>query len=222
MEIQMKNFFKLATFALMFALTLSVWAACALAQAPAAALANLTEGQGAITSSSNPTWDGYSELVLIPGASLMGASSSTTALYIGFTGGSTADIDNMVLYTTPRNGSMITATKKLTLGGVSNPSINLTSKSVCPVQPVSATSPCIVRLDTVKTALSPLDDYYFAVYFTLDSNNEHISGAGISFDAGSLSGWYLFGDQTRIGKDGAIPTGNTGQGPFFLLYVTNQ
>ena len=79
-----------------------------------------------------------------------------------------------------------------------------------------------MRLDTVKTALSTLDDYYFAVYFTLDSNNEHISGAGISFDPGSLSGWYLYGDQTRIGKDGAIPIGNTGQGPFFLLYVTNQ
>jgi hypothetical protein len=215
----MKTFYKLATFALMMCLL----AVGVLAQAPATTpLANLTEGQGAISSSGNPSWDGLSELVLIPGAALMGASSTTTALYLGFTGGSTADIDNMVLYTTARNGSTITATRKLTLGGVSDPSINLTSTSICPVQPVSATSPCIVRLDTIKAALSPLDDYYFVVYFTLDTNNEKISGAGISVDPGSLSGWYLYGDQTRIGKDGAVPTGYSAQGPFFLLYVTNQ
>jgi hypothetical protein len=219
----MKTFDKLAT----LALTTCILAACALAQAPeqvppTAALANLTEGQGIITSSGNPQWDGLSELVLIPGASLMGASSATTALYLGFTGGSTVDIDNMVLYTTARNGSVITATKKLTLNKLSNPSIVLTSKTNCPVQPVSVTNPCIVRLDTVTGPLSPLNDYYFVVYFTLDSNNQAISGAGISSDAGSLTGWSLYGDWTRIGKEGAMPTGNTGQGPFFLLYVTNQ
>src|SRR5580658_9825592 len=151
----MKTFYKLATFALMMCLL----AVGVLAQAPATTpLANLTEGQGAISSSGNPSWDGLSELVLIPGAALMGASSTTTALYLGFTGGSTADIDNMVLYTTARNGSTITATRKLTLGGVSDPSIHLTSTSICPTQPVSATAPCIVRLDTIKSALSPLDD----------------------------------------------------------------
>jgi hypothetical protein len=219
----MKTFNKLATLILI----MCVFAACALAQnpevvPPTAALANLTEGQGIITSSGNPQWDGLSELVLIPGASLMGASSATTALYLGFTGGSTVDIDNMVLYTTPRNGSVITATKKLTLNKLSNPSIVLTSKTTCPTQPVSVTNPCIVRLDTVSGALSTLNDYYFVVYFTLDSNNQTISGAGISFDAGSLSGWSLYGDWTRIGKEGAMPTGNAGQGPFFLLYVTNQ
>jgi hypothetical protein len=236
----MKDFYKLAesttqfatkltTLALTFVLTTSTLAVGALAQAPApeaappaAALANVTEGQGVITSSGNPQWDGLSEIVLIPGASLMGASSSKTGLYIGFTGGSEADIDNMVLYTTPRNGTTITAIKKLKLGGVSNPSLVLTSKSVCPVQPVSVTNPCIVRLDTVTGALSPLDDYYFVIYFTLDSNNEKISGAGSSFAAGSMSGWSLYGDQTRIGKDGALPSGNAGAGPFFLLYLTNQ
>jgi hypothetical protein len=237
MEIQMKAFYKLAgsatKFTTKFALTLALMtcslAASALAQAavpevapPTAALANVTEGQGVIVSSGNPQWDGLSEIVLIPGASLMGPSSSKTGLYIGFTGGSEADIDNMVLYSTPRNGTTITAIKKLKLGGVSNPSIVLTNKSVCPVQPVSATNPCIVRLDTVSGALSPLDDYYFVIYFTLDSNNEHISGVGSSFAAGSLSGWALYGDQTRIGKDGAVPNGNAGVAPFFLLYLVNQ
>ncbi len=56
----MKTFDKLATLALM----MCVFAACALAQdpevvPPTAALANLTEGQGIITSSGNPQWDGF-------------------------------------------------------------------------------------------------------------------------------------------------------------------
>lgn len=217
----MKTFYKVATFTLMmFALAL-----CAFAQAegPLAALANLTEGQGTIASSGNPQWDGLSELVLIPGASLLGAGSSTTALYLGFTGGSTVDVGNMVLYTAPRGGSTVLKATKVTLGGSASPSINLTSPSVCPVQPVSPTNPCIVRLDTVKAALSPLNDYYFVIYFMLDTNNEKISGVGLSSAQGSLSGWYLYGDQTRIGVKGALPTNeNNDQPPFFLSYVTNQ
>jgi hypothetical protein len=218
MEIPMKTFQPLATFVLI----MSVLAASAFAQVPAAALANVTEGQGTITSSSNPQWDGMSELVLIPGASMLGAAPSSMALYLGFTGGSEADIGNMVLYTTLRGGTAITATKKLTLNKSADPSINLTSTSVCPIQPVSATNPCIIRLDTVTGKLSPLNDYYFAVYFTLDTNNEKISGAGLSPAPGALTGWYLYGDQTRVGKDGALPSGYNGQAPFFLLYVANQ
>jgi hypothetical protein len=219
----MKTFYKLATFTLM----MTVLAVSALAQEPeegqATALANLTEGQGVIASSGNPAWDGVSEFVLIPGASLMGASSKTTALYLGFTGGSTVDIGNMVLYSTPRNGSTVIKVVKVTLGATQSPSINLTSTSVCPVQPVSVTNPCIVRLDTVKAALSPLDDYYFTIYFTLDTNNEKIVGAGQSVEPGALSGFYLYGDQTRIGAKGAIATNeNTDQPAFFLTYVANE
>src|ERR1700683_5084478 len=120
----MKTFYKLATFVLtMTALTASVFAQ---EPAPAATvLVNLTEGQGTIASSGNPSWDGLSELVLIPGASLIGASSTTTALYIGFTGGSEADIGNMVLYETPRNGSTVLKVTKVLLGGSASPSINL-------------------------------------------------------------------------------------------------
>src|SRR5271155_2435605 len=174
MEIPMKTFYRLATFALM--MSMSVLAASAFAQnRQATVLSNITEGQGTITSSGNPQWDGMPELVLIPGASLMGSAASTV-LYIGFTGGAEADIDNMVLYTTARNANEITATKKVTLGKLANPSINLTSTSVCPVQPVSATNPCIIALDKISGALSPLDDYYFAIYFTLDTNNEKILG----------------------------------------------
>jgi hypothetical protein len=217
----MKTFYKLATLTLM--MTLLAVSAFAQEPVPTTALANLTEGQGAVASSGNQAWDGLSEFVLIPGASLMGASSTTTALYIGFTGGSEADIGNMVLYETPRNGSTVLKVTKVTLGGSASPSIDLASTSVCPIQPVSATNPCIVRLDTVKLALSPLDDYYFTVYFTLDTNNEKISGLGQSISPGALSGWSLYGDQTRVGVKGALPTNeNSDQAPFFLTYITNQ
>jgi hypothetical protein len=217
----MKNLYKLAT--MMLVATVLALSAFAQEPAPAIALANLTEGQGSVASSGSQSWDGLSEFVLIPGASLMGASSTTTALYIGFTGGSEADIGNMVLYETPRNGSTVLKVTKVTLGAISNPSINLTSTSVCPIQPVSVTNPCIIRLDTVKLALSPLDDYYFTVYFTLDTNNEKISGLGQTASPGALSGWFLYGDQTRIGVKGALPTNeNSDQPPYFLAYVTNQ
>jgi hypothetical protein len=220
MEILMKTFCKLAMFTAMMSI-LTVWA-FGQAPAPQTTLVNITEGQGVISSPGTQAWDGMSELVLIPGASLMGAASTSTVLYLGFTGGSEADVDNMVLYTTPRNGSMITATKKVTLGKLANPSINLTSTSVCPVQPVSATNPCIIALDKISGALSPLDDYYFVIYFTLDTNNEKLFGVGQSVAPGALSGWSLYGDQTRIGKDGALPAGNSGASPSFLLYAANE
>jgi hypothetical protein len=88
---------------------------------------------------------------------------------------------------------------------------------------VSVTNPCIVRLDTLKLTLSPLDDYYFVVYFTLDTNNETVSGVGQTTSPGALSGWYLYGDQTRIEVDGALPTNeDAGQAPFFLAYIANE
>lgn len=217
----MNTFNKLATCALM----MLVLAASAFAQAPGpeTTLANLTEGQGTIASSGNPQWDGYSELVLIPGASLMGATSTSTALYIGFTGVTEADIGNMVLYSTLRGNDAVIKATKVTLSGSSDPSIDLTSASVCPNGAPTATTPCIIRLDTVKAALSTLDDYYFVVYFTLDTNNEKIVGVGQSVEPGALSGFYLYGDQTRIGAKGAIATNeNTDQPAFFLAYVANE
>lgn len=194
-----------------------------LAGTAVAQLANLTEGQGTIANVSNPQWDGYSEVILIPGASLLGASSATTAFYLGFTGGNQADIGNMVLYQTNRSGIAVRRVNRVYLGGIQNPSINLTSTSVCPVQPVSVTNPCILRLDTLNLALSPTQDYYLAIYFTLDTNNEAISGLGQSLLQGGLSGFDLYGDYTRIEAGGALPEfGNTDQPPFFLAYVTNQ
>jgi hypothetical protein len=213
----MKNFCRLAT----LALALCVIATTAVAQAPATALSNLVEGVGPMAGG-NTNWANYSELVLIPGPALLGVKSSSTALYIGFYGGSTVDIGNMVLYGTSRNGTTILSTKKVTLGGIANPSINLTSTSVCPVQPVSITNPCIIKLDPVKGALSSLDDYYFAMYFTNDANNQTVLSIGNMYSQGSLSGYNVVGDETRIKKKGSLPPGYNGGAPYFLMYVANE
>jgi hypothetical protein len=216
-EIPMNIFYKLAV----STLVITGFAGTAIAQST---LVNQTEGQGTITNTTNPSWDGYSEVALIPGASLMGPKSTATALYLGFTGGTEADIGNMVLYQTARNAITVLRAIKVTLGTTQSPQINLTSTSVCPTQPVSVSNPCIVRLDTLNFGLAPTSDYYLAIYFTLDTNNETISGMGQSVLPGALSGFYLYGDQTKVKDGGAVPQNNTTtpQSPFFLAYVTNQ
>src|SRR5580692_6047897 len=67
-------------------------------QRPATAPINLVAGVGGPVSSSNQ-WSDYSALNLIAGAFIFPAVASvkTTVLYIGFTGGTEADIGNMVL-----------------------------------------------------------------------------------------------------------------------------
>jgi hypothetical protein len=206
-------------------------AACALAQAPdlgstqapqtTVVLSNVTEGQGTATGN-NTDWEGWSELTLIPGASLFGVTTKSTVLYLGFSAGSTVNIANMMLYTTARSGNTVTAIKKVTLGTKANPTIDLTSTTVCPVQPVSVANPCFVKLDPIKMALSPLSDYYFVEYFTSDSNNVSMRGAGSSPLTGALSSWQIDGDDTRIPVGGTIPVGYNGQPPVFLMYITNE
>ena len=217
----MKALGKLATFAVLVGLA----ASCALAEnrAPAATtvLANLTEGQGTVVGNPND-WEGWSELTLIPGAAIFEQTGKTTVLTLGFSAGSTVNIQNMILYTTARSSNIITATKKVTLGGKSNPTINLASTSVCPTQPVSVANPCFVKLDAIKEALSPLSDYYFVEYFTSDSGNNTMRGAGSSNVYGGLSGWQIDGDDTQIPVAGTIPVGNSGQAPIFTMYVTNE
>lgn len=213
----MNRFLKFAT----LVLVLCIAAGSALAQEPATQLANLAAGAGDITGQTL-NWAGFSELVLIPGSELFNVKSASTFLSIGFIAPSTVDVGNMVLYVTARNTTTVTGTKKVTLGGLSNPSINLASTAVCPVQPVSLTNPCIIKLDAVKGALSPLDDYYFAIYLANDSNNQSVSPAGPPTSQGSLSGYFLTGDETRIKKKGTLPAGYAAAAPYFLLYVTNE
>ncbi len=94
---------------------------------------------------------------------------------------------------------------------------------MCPIQPVSFSNPCIIKLDVVKGALSPLNDYYFTIYSSNDSNNAGgVFGVGQSPNQGGLSGYFILGDETRVRKLGALPPGYSGAAPYFLMYVANQ
>lgn len=213
----MKNFCRLAT----LVLALCVIATTAMAQAPATTLSNLVAGVGPMAGG-NTNWSGLSVLTLIPGSAMLPVKSTSTVLYIGFYGGSTVDIGNMVLYKTNRSGSTVLSSKKVTLGGVANPSINLASTSVCPAQPVSITNPCIIKLDPIKGALSFLNDYYFTMFFTSDTNNTNVLTIGNMYTQGALSGYLVSGDQTRIKAKGALPPGYVANAPYFLMYVANE
>ena len=211
----MKTFckFTILTFA-MFAVTV-----CGFSQVPPAAAKTLNLERGVVGPvSSSPSWSGYSALNTIPGAGLMPITSKTTAFYLGFTAGTQADVSNMVLYTTARTSLTITAATPVTFGGVSNPSINLASKTVCAVPP-SVGSPCLVRLDPLTLSLSALSDYYLVVYFTSDTNNSNIAGTIPSNALTSLTGWFIGSDQTHLTVGQSIPSGNGGGRPYFLMYV---
>ena len=54
------------------------------------------------------------------------------------------------------------------------------------MQPLSATSPCIVRFDPTTITLSPASDYYLTVYYTNDSNNQNIGAANANYSQTSL------------------------------------
>ena len=169
---------------------------------------------------SNASWSNYSVFNLIPGSALFPITSSTTAFYFGFTAGTTADISNMVVYTTPRGSLTISAVTPVKFGGVSNPSIQLSSTSVCPVAP-SATAPCIVRFDPTTLTLTPSSDYYFAVYCTSDANNSGIAGTQANPSQTSLVGTYFGGDYTHLTVGQSIPSA-AHNGPSFLMYVMNN
>jgi hypothetical protein len=170
----------------------------------------------------NNSWANYSIFNIIPGSSLFPLSSSSTVFYYGFTAGSEADVSNMVLYTTPRGSLTVSAVTPVTIGGVSNPSIILSNTSVCPVQPLSTTNPCIIRFDPTTISLSPASDYYLTVYFTNDANNGNIGGAEAQYAQTSLSACYVSGtDETHITVGQSIPRGSC-YPPLFLMYVMNN
>jgi hypothetical protein len=213
----MKTVYRFATLTLM---GLAVFAGVFSQQAAAAAKAeNLVRGVvGPVTN--NTSWSGFSALSLIPGAALIPVTSTTSVFYLGFTAGTTVDISNMVLYTTARGSSTITAVTPVKLGGITNPSINLASVTVCPIQEISNFNPCIVRLDPTKITLSALSDYYLVVYFTAnDSHNSSVGATVPTLQQSSLMGWFISSDQTELTVGASIPSGNSGHQPYFLMYV---
>jgi len=220
----MKNLkFTTATL-LMFSIAFACLGGAAAAQKrPATAPINLVAGVGGPVSSSNQ-WSNYSALNLIAGAFIFPAVASvkTTVFYIGFTAGTEADIGNMVIYTTKRGGSKITAVTPVKLKGVSNPIISLTNKKVCPTQPLSTSNPCVIRLDPTTLAPSTLSDYYFVTYFASNTNNQTVGAANSQYPITSLTGWYLSGDQTQLTAGSSIPSGYSGSHPYFLLYVMSN
>jgi hypothetical protein len=209
---------------LMFAIAFAFLASTAIAQQrPAAAPVNLVAGVGGPVSSSNQ-WENYSALNLIAGAFIFPAVAEvkTTVLYIGFTAGTEADIGNMVLYTTKRGNSKITAVTPVKLKGVSNPIISLTNKKVCPTQPISISNPCVIRLDPITLTPSTLSDYYFVMYLGNNTNNETVGAANSLYPITSLTGWFLSGDQSQLKAGNSIPSGYSGSHPYFLLYVMSN
>lgn len=206
-------------FTLAFSLLLMTLHFANIAAAQTTAPKNLLAGVGGPITAVG-SWSNYSALSLIPGAGQFGVTSANTVLYLGFTGGTSAVVSNMVMYKTARGTSKILSVTPVKHGGVSNPVLNISSTTTCP-QPLSITNPCIVRLDPTVLALSPLFDYYFVVYFATNTNNQAISGATGNYKT-SLSGWYISGDETHLKVGQSIPAGNSGTGPFFLMYVMSN
>jgi len=220
----MNTFRKIATLTLMtLAVTTYSFSQKPAKQPPATTTQNLVRGVLAPFQTNNE-WAGYSLLNQIPGSALYPVASSTAAFYWGFSAGTTADISNMVLYTTARGSLKITAVTPVTLGGISNPSISLTNTSICPVQPVSATTPCVVKFDPVSIALSPASDYYLTVYFTNDTNNQTVGGVYSTFPYGSDLSSAFFGstDSTHFTVGQSLPSTTNGRPSYFLMYVMNN
>lgn len=171
----------------------------------------------------NTSWSGYTVFGGIPGSALFPIASTTTVLSYGFTAGSEADVTAAVLYTTARGGTTITAVTPVTYQGNLSFSIDLASTSVCPTAP-SASTPCIVKFDSLTLTLSPASDYYLAVYFTSDdSNNSALGGTSPSLAQSSLWGWYNSGNDANliVGNPVPAPSGSH-SAPYFLMYVTNN
>lgn len=171
----------------------------------------------------NTSWSGYTVFGGIPGSALFPIASTTTVLSYGFTAGSEADVTAAVLYTTARGSTTITAVTPVTYQGNLSFSIDLASTSVCPTAP-SASTPCIVKFDSLTLTLSPASDYYLAVYFTGDdSNNSALGGTSPSLAQSSLWGWYNSGNYANliVGNSVPAPSGSH-SAPYFLMYVTNN
>jgi hypothetical protein len=81
---------------------------------------------------------------------------------------------------------------------------------------------CIVPLDTLSVSLSPLNDYYLAIYFNNDSNNNILGVAKQAFPTSSLMGSDLLGNGTTLAVGQGVPVGNNNAVPHLLMYVLNQ
>jgi len=182
---------------------------------------NLIAGVGPLKSATK--WDGRTAFSVIPGAALFPTTSTTTVLQIAFTGGTRADIGNMVLYQTNSRDGVITAVTPVTLNKLSNPSIDLKDPGVCPDQPVSTAAPCIVKLDQLALPLSASSDYYLAIFFpSPDSSNASLSLGTPQFFGTGLTGFVSFVDDTKHLAGDTLNTLINAGTPFGLIAVTSN
>jgi hypothetical protein len=218
----MKTACKVATLTLvMFAVSVYGFSQASMRQKPTTTTQNLVRGVFGPVGTDN-SWSNYSVFNIVPGSALFPITSSTTVFYLGFTAGTEADIGNMVVYTTPRGSLTISAVTPVTSGGVSDPSIHLSSTSVCPTQPLSTASPCIVRLDPTTLTLSPASDYYLGVYFSSSTNNSGLGATQPGTLQSSLNCFYVGGtDDTHLKVGQSVP-GAGSHAPNFLMYVMNN
>ena len=219
----MNAFCKIVTLTLLtFAVTVYGFSQKPAQNAPATTTQNLVRGViGPF--GLNSSWSNYSVINQIPGSTLYPVASSTAVFYWGFAAGTTADITNMVLYTTAHGSQTVTAVTPVKLGGISNPSISLSNTSVCPVQPLSAANPCVVRFDPVAITLSPASDYYLTVYYANDTNNQSIGAVLPGVFPVGMSGTFLGGtDATHLTVGQSLPARTTSNTSYFLMYVMNN
>jgi hypothetical protein len=196
--------------------TFAIFIACLGNSASAQNPQNLVAGVGPVVS--NYAWANWTSMNRISGGSLI-ASSPSTRFYLGFTAGISADISNMVVYTTQRGLPVITAVTPVTLNGISNPTITLLD--ACNYT-VSSSAPCIVGLDPTAISLSPLNDYYLTIYFKNDSNNNILGVGKQAFPTSSLVGSDVVGDHSHRQVGDFVPVGNQNGAPHLLMYVMNQ
>lgn len=186
-------------------------------QAPFLMASNWVTGVGTVSSVGE--WSNYSAVNIIAGPTIFPLTGTKTVFYVAFTGGTEADIGNMVLYTTATRQSTIATVTPVTLGGVKNPTIDLTNKKVCKTQPVSTANPCIIKLDPLTLKLLPQNDYYFVMYFVSDSNNSSLVGASSQVQDTSLTGVFYAGDESQLKVGNPAPAPGGGNAPYFLVAV---
>ena len=182
---------------------------------------NLVAGVGPITNSI-AIWRDTSAINLISGNALFPAPGNQTVFYIGVTQGSSVDIGNMVIYVTKRNNAKILDVIPVTYRGRTSGSI-LLNVSSCRVVPPSTEFPCIIRLDALKRAPSPIYDYYFVMYFSNTVNNVAVDSASSLNSRTTIIGGINSGDQTRLVPGNVIPASFLNKGTAnFLVGVMNN
>lgn len=84
-------------------------------------------------------------------------------------------------------------------------------------------NPCVVRLDPLNLKLSPLNDYYFVMYFpSTDPINFAVNGAASLNSPTTITGGIEAKDDTKLVKGDVIPSTLVNNHAAFLVGVMNN